>query len=452
MSKPLIVQSDKTVLLEVDNPAFQECRIILSRFSELEKSPEYLHTYRITTLSLWHAASMKMTSDEILDCLHKYSRYKIPQNIENEIKEQISRYGKIKLKKNEIGELFITTDENTLLKEIAYHKVIQSFIEHVKEDHIIVKKDFRGHIKQALVKAGFPIEDLAGYDEGNKYGFNLRLKTKKNKSFIIRDYQKNSISTFYTNGSIEGGSGVIVLPCGAGKTIVGIGVMQIVGFETLILVTNTLSIRQWKDEILDKTNIPAEDVGEYSGEVKEIKPITIATYNILTHRKNRESAFSHFYLFSARNWGLIIYDEVHLLPAPVFRMTSGIQAKRRLGLTATLVREDGLEEDVFSLIGPKKYDVPWKELENKAWIATAKCIEIRIDMQEEYKMQYVVANEREKFRLSSENPEKIKAIKVILEHHKNFKTLIIGQYIKQLEAIAEKFSIHLITGQTNFVY
>jgi DNA excision repair protein ERCC-3 len=435
--------------LEVDNPEFEECRAHISRFAELEKSPEYLHTYRISPLSLWNAASSKLTADEIISSLEKFARYSIPKNVINEIREQISRYGKVKLVKEEDGELAIISNEKGFIQEISSHRAIQPFInQRLGTDKILVKKEFRGHIKQALIKIGFPVEDLAGYDEGNKYPFNLRPITRDGKKFGMRDYQRASVEVFHAGGTNEGGSGVVVLPCGAGKTIVGIGVMQVVGAETLILVTNTLSIRQWKNEILDKTDIPESDIGEYSGETKEIKPITIATYNILTHRKKKGSDFTHFHIFSANNWGLIIYDEVHLLPAPVFRMTSELQAKRRLGLTATLVREDGLEEDVFSLIGPKKYDVPWKELESKSWIAEAKCIEIRINMDDELRLKYSVSDDREKFRLASENPEKMKAIELILKKHSNSNILIIGQYINQLEEISRKFKIPLITGKT----
>ncbi|MEI1278255.1 DNA repair helicase XPB [Leptospira venezuelensis] len=448
MSKPLIVQSDKTMLLEVDNPEFEACQLVVAKFAELEKSPEYLHTYRISPLSLWNAASIKMSADEIVECLEKYSRYSVPKNVVNEIKEQIGRYGKVKLVKEENGDLCIISNEKGFLQEISNHRAVQPYIEKTENDKIYIKKEFRGHIKQALIKIGFPVEDLAGYDEGNKYGFNLRPTTKSGRKFGMRDYQRASVEVFHAGGGNEGGSGVVVLPCGAGKTIVGIGVMQIVGAETLILVTNTLSIRQWKNEILDKTDIPESDIGEYSGEVKEIKPITIATYNILTHRKKKGGDFTHFHLFSANNWGLIVYDEVHLLPAPVFRMTSELQAKRRLGLTATLVREDGLEEDVFSLIGPKKYDVPWKELESKSWIAEAKCKEIRVSMEDDLRMRYSIADDREKFRLASENPEKLKAIGMIMKKHSESHLLVIGQYINQLEEISKAFKIPLITGKT----
>lgn len=448
ISNPLIVQSDRTMLLEVENELFEPCRSQVSRFAELEKSPEYLHTYRITPLSLWNAASSKMTAEEIVQALDQYSKYAVPKNVIREIEEQISRYGKVKLVREDDGALYITSDEKPFLNEIAHHRSVQPYIESVDDYRILVNRDYRGHIKQALIKIGYPVEDLAGYDEGQAYGFDLRGTTLGGRQFTMRDYQRQAVEVFHAGGSKEGGSGVIVLPCGAGKTIVGIGVMQIIGAQTLILVTNTLSIRQWKNEILDKTDIPEEDIGEYSGEKKEIKPITIATYNIITHRKKKGGEFTHFNLFSANNWGLIVYDEVHLLPAPVFRMTSELQAKRRLGLTATLVREDGLEEDVFSLIGPKKFDVPWKELEKKSWIANAKCVEIRVGMEEELRMKYSVSDDREKYRLASENPMKLKAIEAILEAHGRFNVLVIGQYLNQLEEIANHFDFPIITGKT----
>jgi DNA excision repair protein ERCC-3 len=448
INNPLIVQSDRTMLLEVHNPRFDDCRAFCSRFAELEKSPEHFHTYRITALSLWNAASSGMTAEEIIAGLEEFTKYPLPKNVINEIKEQISRYGKVKLVKEEDGELYIISEEPNFLKEIAHHRSIQNYIKEFQNNRIAVLKEYRGHIKHALIKIGYPVEDLAGYDEGAAYNFNFRAVTRSGRPFSMRDYQRKAVEVFHADGSKYGGSGVIVLPCGAGKTIVGIGVMQLVGAYTLILVTNTLSIRQWKNEILDKTDIPEEDIGEYSGEKKEIKPITIATYNIVTHRKKKGGDFTHYHLFSAANWGLIIYDEVHLLPAPVFRLTSELQAKRRLGLTATLVREDGLEEDVFSLIGPKKYDVPWKELEKQSWIANAKCIEIRVDMDEELRAQYSVSDDKEKYRLASENPAKLDVIKVIMEEHGKNNILIIGQYLDQLEKIAKKFKLPIITGQT----
>ena len=447
--KPLIVQSDKTLLLEVDHPAFEEARAILGRFAELEKSPEYLHTYRITPLSLWNAAASKMTADEIIDTLYKYSKYPVPQIVNSEVKTQLSRYGKLRLERDEQGNLVLASSDKNYVKEILRSKKVQPYIEGPKDEfNLYVRGEFRGHVKQALIKIGYPVEDLAGYEKGNEYQFNLKNELPDGAPFTIRDYQKSSIDAFYAGGSVEGGSGVVVLPCGAGKTIVGIGAMNSVGAQTLILVTNTLSIRQWRQEIMDKTNINEEDIGEYSGDKKEIKPITIATYNILTHRKKKGGDFTHFHLFSSNNWGFIIYDEVHLLPAPVFRMTSELQAKRRLGLTATLVREDGLEEDVFSLIGPKKYDVPWKDLEKKAWIAEAQCVEVRVPMRSIMRSLYSVSDDREKFRISSENPEKTRVIGTLLFKHQNDQVLIIGQYLNQLRKVSARFNIPLITGKT----
>lgn len=468
--KPLIVQSDKTLLLEVNNPYFEEARNELGMFADLEKSPEYMHFYRISPLSLWNAASSKITYDEICDTLIKYSKYEIPQNVLVDIRAQISRYGKVQLvkeifsledkkegegpqgesseKKDANERLAITSQEAVYIKEISSHKTIMPFIEEkVGPNKFYIKPNTRGFIKQALIKIGYPVEDLAGYEDGDPYNFELLDKTGRGKNFIIRDYQKSSIDVFYMDGKIDGGSGVIVLPCGAGKTIVGIGVINKIRMETLILVTNTLSIRQWHQELLDKTDIKAEDIGEYSGEKKEIKPITIATYNILTYRKKKGEDFTHFHLFTKKNWGLIIYDEVHLLPAPVFRMTSEIQAKRRLGLTATLIREDGLEEDVFSLIGPKKYDVPWKELEKKAWIAQAACVEIRIPMDPGLRLKYATASDRDKFRIASENHAKIELAQYIVDYFPDANILIIGQYIQQLERFASHFKYPLITGK-----
>lgn len=447
--KPLIVQSDKTLLLEVDHPAYEACRDSISRFAELEKSPEYLHTYRITPLSIWNAAASKMNAEQIIDELYKYSKYPVPQSVNSEIVTQVSRYGKLKLQRDDSGELILTSDDPNYIKEIQRSRKVQPYIEGPRDERsLFVNKDYRGHIKQALIRLGFPVEDIAGYEKGSDYSFGLKKTLGSGKEFQVRDYQRSSIDAFYQGGSVEGGSGVVVLPCGAGKTIVGIGAMHAVGAQTLILVTNTLSIRQWRDEILDKTDIPPEDIGEYSGDKKEIKPVTIATYNIITHRKKKGGEFTHFHLFSSNNWGFIIYDEVHLLPAPVFRMTSELQAKRRLGLTATLVREDGLEEDVFSLIGPKKYEVPWKELEKKSWIAEAKCVEVRVPLRSLMRGMYSVADDREKFRLSSENPLKLRVIGTLLEHHKNDQILIIGQYLNQLQRISSKFNLPLITGKT----
>ncbi len=448
MTKPVIVQSDNTLLVEVDNPVFDEARNSISQFSELEKSPEHIHTYRITPLSLWNAAAAGLRVKDIISYLEHYSKYEIPDTVYTTINEQMKRYGLLKLIKVN-DNLVLSSTDPVLINEILYNKKFQNYIhERIDLNNINVKKIFRGHIKQALIKIGFPVEDLAGYDEGDPCEINIRPLVEEGQGLAFRDYQSDSINAFYKGGGPEGGSGVVVLPCGAGKTIIGIGAMVTIKSETLILVTNTIALRQWKDELLNKTLLPEDMIGEYSGDKKEIRPVTIATYNILTYRKNKKEGFLHFDLFNSKNWGLIIYDEVHLLPAPVFRMTSEIQSKRRLGLTATLIREDGLESDVFSLIGPKKYDMPWKILEKSKWIATALCTEVRIELPEEKRVQYSISKDREKFRLASENPRKIDFVKQILDHHIDSNILIIGQYISQLEEYKNILGFPMITGST----
>ncbi|HPF05661.1 MAG TPA: DEAD/DEAH box helicase [Spirochaetota bacterium] len=448
MTKPVIVQSDNTLLVEVDSPVFEEARNSISRFSELEKSPEHIHTYRITPLSLWNAAASGLKVTDIISSLETYSKYEIPATVHTTINEQMKRYGMLKLVMKG-DDLILISAESVLINEILYNKKFQNYIiERCDPNSLKVKKLFRGHIKQALIKIGFPVEDLAGYDDGDPFDIDIRPEDAEGKGVSLRDYQTSAINAFHQGGGPEGGSGVVVLPCGAGKTIVGIGIMSLIKSATLILVTNTVALRQWKDELVSKTMITEDMIGEYSGDKKEIKSVTIATYNILTYRKNKKEGFVHFDLFSSKNWGLIIYDEVHLLPAPVFRMTSEIQSKRRLGLTATLIREDGLESDVFSLIGPKKYDMPWKLLEKSNWIATALCTEIRIELPEEKRIQYSVSRDREKFRIASENPRKIEIVKNILAHHIDANVIIIGQYISQLEEYREAFGFPLITGST----
>lgn len=448
LNNPAIIQSDNTILLEVNNDFYEEARDSISPFAELEKSPEHIHTYRITELSLWNAAASGLSTQNISDTLKKYSRYDIPENVLVTISEQMNRYGLIKLVKED-SKLILRSEDMLLLNEIVRNKNIELYIEeYLSDGAVVVKPHLRGHVKQALIKAGFPVEDLAGYEEGEKLEVHKRETALSGNSFNLRDYQASAVKAFYKGGGPDGGSGVIVLPCGAGKTIVGIGAITQLQTATLILVTNTVALRQWRDEILDKTDISPEDIGEFSGDKKEIKPITIATYNILTYRKNKKADFTHFSLFGEKNWGLIIYDEVHLLPAPVFRMTSEIQSKRRLGLTATLIREDGMETDVFSLIGPKKFDIPWKVLEKSEWIAQALCTEVRITLPDEVKYQYSVAGEREKFRIASENEKKKNIIKTLLRHHHDASVLVIGQYISQLNDIASTFKLPLITGST----
>jgi len=448
MTKPIIVQSDNTILLEVDNPLFEETRDKISPFAELEKSPEHIHSYRVTPISLWNASASGLKTENILETLKKYSRYEIPEIVIVTIKEQMGRYGVLKLIKED-DDIFLVSTDAILLNEILNNKKIDTYIEErINDEKIKIKKIFRGHIKQALIKIGFPVEDVAGFDEGDNFQIDLKTTNKKDNPFQIRDYQESAIKAFYKDGGPGGGSGVIVMPCGAGKTIIAIGAITLYKKATLILVTNIIALRQWKEELLDKTNIKEEDIGEFSGEKKEIKDITIATYNILTYRKNKKQNFKYFDVFNSKNWGLIIYDEVHLLPAPVFRMTSEIQSKRRLGLTATLIREDGLETDIFSLIGPKKYDMPWKILEKSNWIATASCYEIRTNLPDELRIKYSVAKDREKFRIASENIKKIEIAEKIIKKHKNSNILIIGQYISQLNSFSKKFKFPLITGST----
>ncbi len=457
---PLIVQSDRSLLLEVDNPLYVAARDDLALFAELEKSPEHIHTYRITPLSLWNAASAGVGASEVLGALERYSKFDLPGNVLTDIKDYISRFGRVKLIKGGAGELLLTSEDPMLIAEIARNKRIQpTVLGQPNRNTLQIAPSMRGHIKQALVLFGYPAEDLAGYTEGDSLPITLRKETSSdNARFALRPYQMNAIGSFWAGGTVHGGSGVVVLPCGAGKTLVGMGVMSQARTHTLILAPSTIAVRQWISEILDKTTLTAEEVGEYSGEKKEIKPVTVTTYQILTYRPSVSTVnadtgeigeFPHFDLFTKHNWGLIIYDEVHLLPAPVFRVTAEIQARRRLGLTATLVREDGRETDVFSLIGPKKYDVPWKELEKQGWIATAQCTEIRMPLTPEERMEYTLVDDnRIKYRIAAENPLKMDVTEALLQRHNTDSVLVIGQYIEQLKTIAQRFNTPLVTGKT----
>jgi DNA excision repair protein ERCC-3 len=458
-SNPIIVQSDRSILLEVDHPQHAEARDALTQFAELEKSPEHIHTYRLSPLSLWNAAAGGLHAQDILDQLNAYSKYAIPPNVVTDIKDYISRYGRLKLIRD--GErLLLQSDDIALLTEVLHHKRTQPYILARVDAHTLqVDASRRGHIKQALIHIGFPAEDLAGYTDGSPLPLKLRTQTLQGKDFAPRAYQNAAADAFYAGGAPSGGSGVVVLPCGAGKTIVGMATMAQVQRATLILTPNTVAVRQWISEILDKTDIPPEMIGEYTGDRKQIAPITVSTYQILTYRRSNENEengssedsnnFPHFSLFTNYDWGLIIYDEVHLLPAPVFRVTAEIQARRRLGLTATLVREDGREADVFSLIGPKKYDVPWRELERQGWIATAECHEIRVGLSEDNQMNYAMAETREKYRIAAENPAKLTMVHHLLEQHYDDQVLVIGQYLDQLKLIADELHAPLLTGRTS---
>src|SRR3954468_23424095 len=405
-ANPLIVQGDRTVLLEVDNPLYPEARDALAPFAELEKSPEHIHTYRLTSLSLWNAAAAGMSADEMLDALGTYSKFPLPPNLGTDLRELVSRYGRVTLRRVD-GVLRLSTRDQALLEELARQKGVRDYLgERIDATSFSIDDAFRGVLKQALIGVGYPAEDLAGYTEGAALKIELRDLARSGLPFQVRDYQRMAVEAFHAGGDVRGGSGVIVLPCGAGKTIVGLSAIAALKKNTLVLTTSTTAVEQWRREILDKTDLDESMVALYTGDSKAIAPVTLATYQIVTYRPKKDGDFPHFTIFNERDWGLIIYDEVHLLPAPVFRITADIQARRRLGLTATLVREDGREEDVFSLIGPKKFDVPWRVLESKGWIAEAQCHEVRLGLPGDARMEYAVAEWRDKFRLASENPIK----------------------------------------------
>ncbi len=446
---PAVVQSDGTILLEVDNPAFEEARDSLMRFSDLVKSPEYIHTYRLSPLSLWNAASCGMKSSEVIEALSAVSKYEVPSSIKTFIDDAMGKYGILRLE-NIDGQLVLLSKDVFVSEEVKRSHKISPFIEQILPDgSLLIRPSARGALKQALIKMSYPCEDLAGYKAGDPLRLRFGANADSEKQYSLRPYQKAACDAFWAGGSARGGSGVIVLPCGAGKTIVGMGVMERVGMQTLILTTNVVALRQWISELLDKTDLTPDMVREYSGECKEIGPVTVSTYQILTYRKRGgDPEYPHFELFDRRNWGLIIYDEVHLLPAPVFRITADLQARRRLGLTATLVREDGREDEVFSLIGPKKFDKPWKELEEQNWIAQAQCHEIRVDLEPEDRLQYAIAEERDKYRIAATNKNKLTILIHILEKHKNDQVLVIGQYLDQLGHISSKLGAPLLCGQT----
>ena len=448
--KPLTVQGDRTILADVHAEGFNIARDELSLFAELEKSPEHFHTYRLTPLSLWNAAAAGVGAERIIEFLETSSAYEIPPNVTIFIEDHIRRFGLLKLVRAE-GSLRLVCTDQDLLDGIARNSTLKEYfnLKEGGEGWLSVVEHLRGDVKQALIGIGYPVEDVAGYTEGTAMPFELRQnRVFDGSDFSLRAYQKESADIFHAGGTDRGGSGVVVLPCGAGKTIVGIGCMERLQRQTLILTTNTIAVRQWRDELLDKTSLTPEQISEYTGEVKGISPVTISTYQMLTYRRSKEGAFEHFALFDALDWGLVIYDEVHLLPAPVFRVTAGIQARRRLGLTATLVREDGKEEEVFSLIGPKKYDVPWKILEREGWIATARCIEVRMPKDPETIMEYQIAGSRDQFRIASENPVKTEVVQTLISKHAEDRVLVIGQYIDQLESLAECIDCPLITGRT----
>jgi DNA excision repair protein ERCC-3 len=454
-TNPLIVQGDRSVLVEVDNPRYAEARDALAPFAELEKSPEHIHTYRLTNLSLWNAAAAGLSADEMLDVLRRYSKFPVPSNLATDLAEVVSRYGRVRLVRADAPAdggpawLRLVCQDVPLLEELSRQPRVREYLkERLDEESYLIDPAHRGVLKQALITVGYPAEDLAGYTEGAALLIRLRTVTRSGLPFHVRDYQREAADVFYAGGDARGGSGVVVLPCGAGKTIVGIAAMALMQRSTLVLTTGVTAVKQWHREILERTDLAEDQVAEYTGETKEIAPVTLATYQILTHRNDKTEEFPHFKLFDQRDWGLIVYDEVHLLPAPVFRVTAQIQARRRLGLTATLVREDGREADVFSLIGPKKYDVPWRELETRGWIAEATCCEVRVALPEALRMEYAVAEWRNKYRIASENPAKEEIVAHLLERYRDSRVIVIGQYLKQLRYLRKRFNLPLITGQT----
>lgn len=437
---PLIVQSDKTCLLEISHPQADAARAALSPFAELEKAPEHVHTYRITPLALWNARAAGFDAEQVVDVLETYSKFPVPQSLLVDTAETMSRYGRLRLQNHPTQGLILETTERTVLEEVSRHRTIAGMLgARIDDDTFSVPPSERGRLKQELLKVGWPVEDLAGYVDGEAHPISLSTETVDWK---LRDYQRYATESFW-----EGGSGIVVLPCGAGKTMVGAATMAKAQATTLILVTSTIAGRQWRDELIRRTSLQPTEIGEYSGEKKEIKPVTIATYQVVTRKTKGE--YRALELFDSRDWGLIIYDEVHLLPAPVFRMAADLQSRRRLGLTATLIREDGREGDVFSLIGPKRYDAPWKELESQGFIATAECIEVRADMPSSEKMEYATASSKDRYRLAACSQVKFEVVDKILNKHSGKQTLLIGAYLDQLQAFARRTGAPLIDGRTS---
>ncbi|GAA1356585.1 DEAD/DEAH box helicase [Arthrobacter koreensis] len=434
---PLIVQSDKTILLEVDHPSAVEARHAIAAFAELERAPEHIHSYRLTPLGLWNARAAGLDAEQVLNTLLTYSRFPVPHTLLVDIEETMSRYGRLRLEKDPQHGLVLRTNDYPVLEEVLHAKKIQPLLgPRIDGETVVVQSAMRGQLKQLLLKLGWPAEDLAGYVDGTPHPILL-----DEDGWALRPYQKLATENFWA-----GGSGVVVLPCGAGKTLVGAAAMATSSTTTLILVTNTVSARQWKDELLKRTSLTEDEIGEYSGAVKEVRPVTIATYQVLTLK--RGGLYPHLELLDANDWGLIIYDEVHLLPAPIFRMTADLQARRRLGLTATLVREDGREGEVFSLIGPKRYDAPWKDIEAQGYIAPAECIEVRVDLPRDERVAYAMAEDGDKYRLCSTSETKSKVVQDLVRRHEGDQVLVIGQYIDQLDELAERLEAPVIKGGT----
>ncbi|MFC5380920.1 DNA repair helicase XPB [Aquipuribacter nitratireducens] len=436
MNGPLIVQSDRTLLLEVDHPDAAACRRSIAPFAELERAPEHVHTYRLTPLGLWNARAAGIDAEQVVDALLTHSRYPVPNALLVDVAETMSRYGRLQLVKDG-DDLVLRALDRPVLEEVLRSKKVAPLVgRRLSDDEVAVHPSERGHLKQVLLKLGWPAEDLAGYVDGEAHPIGLRTD-----DWHLRPYQAEAVDGFW-----HGGSGVVVLPCGAGKTLVGAGAMARAEATTLILVTNTVSARQWKDELLRRTTLTEDEIGEYSGQRKQIRPVTIATYQVMTTK--RKGVYPHLEVFDARDWGLVVYDEVHLLPAPIFRMTADLQARRRLGLTATLVREDGREGDVFSLIGPKRYDAPWKDIESQGYIAPADCVEVRVTLPEAERLVYATAEPDERYRLCSTSAQKTAVVEQLVARHRGEPTLVIGQFLDQLDDIGTRIDAPVITGAT----
>jgi DNA excision repair protein ERCC-3 len=434
---PLIVQSDKTLLLEVDHPLAVDARAAIAPFAELERSPEHVHTYRLTPLGLWNARAAGHDAEQVVDALVRYSRYVVPHALLVDVADTMDRYGRLQLTKHPAHGLVLISLDRAVLEEILRHKKIAPMLgARIDDDTIVVHPSERGRLKQALLKVGWPAEDLAGYVDGEAHPIELR-----ENGWHLRAYQREAVESFW-----HGGSGVVVLPCGAGKTLVGAAAMAEARATTLILVTNTVAGRQWKRELMARTSLTEDEIGEYSGERKEIRPVTIATYQIMSTRRKGE--YRHLEVFDSRDWGLIVYDEVHLLPAPIFRLTADLQSRRRLGLTATLIREDGREGDVFSLIGPKRYDAPWKDIENQGWIAPADCTEVRVTLTDAERMTYATAEPEDRYRIAATARTKLPVIRTIVERHRDDQVLVIGAYLDQLDDVAAELQAPVIQGST----
>ncbi len=434
---PLIVQSDKTLLLEADHELAHECRLAIAPFAELERAPEHVHTYRLTPLGLWNARAAGHDAEQVVDTLLRYSRYAVPHALLVDVADTMDRYGRLRLLSHPAHGLVLESSDRAVLEEVLRSRKVQPLVgRRIDADTVVVHPSERGHVKQVLLRLGWPAEDLAGYVDGESHPIAL-----VEDGWSLRPYQREAADSFHA-----GGSGIVVLPCGAGKTIVGAAAMARAGATTLVLVTNTVSARQWKAELLRRTSLVEEEIGEYSGARKEIRPVTIATYQVMTTR--RKGVYSHLELFDERDWGLIVYDEVHLLPAPIFRFTADIQSRRRLGLTATLIREDGHEGDVFSLIGPKRYDAPWKDIEAQGYIAPADCVEVRVTLTDRERLLYATAEPEERYRLCSTAETKTRLVEQLVARHAGDQTLVIGQYIDQLDDLGQRLGVPVIKGET----